>query len=87
MYIYTAFLFRTVSCMQKTEYYIVQKDWKCDAHSRLLEVTALCSGIGAVDRTYRKIETGVEIIFMVYGGQTDVRNLRIKTSQIRTTVS
>jgi hypothetical protein len=74
--------------MQKTEYYIVQKeDWKCDAHSKLLGVTAQCSVIGAVDRTYRKIERGDEIIFMVYGGQKDVRNLIIKTSQIRTTVS
>ena len=67
MYLYITVIFGTVSHMERNECCILlRKDWKCDAHSRLLGVTALATGIGAVDKTYRKIQRSDEIIFIVY---------------------
>jgi len=43
-----------------------------------MEVMALCSWIGDVDGTYRKIERGDEMIFTVYVNQEDMRSLRIQ---------
>ena len=39
---------------------------------------ALCSRIGDIDGTYKKTESGNEMIFVVYVNQEDVRSMRIQ---------